>query len=135
MIPFGAINYEYYTNRNRVFGITADIRRLIPSCHNFVKKIAGEFYFKGVVFKAGNTARATGFEPVIHAPYTCEACCSGFSVTPHQKFLAGWMGFEPTTYRVTGDRSNQAELPPHNFRNFGAGQAGRRLNFTLISIF
>ncbi len=66
MVPFGAINCEYSADRNRVFDITADIRRLIPSCHNFVKKIAGEFYFKGIVFEAGNTARATGFAAQIY---------------------------------------------------------------------
>ncbi len=27
--------------------------------------------------------------------------------------MAGWTGLEPATFRVTGGRSIQAELPPH----------------------
>jgi hypothetical protein len=30
------------------------------------------------------------------------------------QILAGWTGLEPATFRVTGGRSIQAELPPHN---------------------
>ena len=31
--------------------------------------------------------------------------------------MAGWTGLEPATFRVTGGRSIQAELPPHNNKN------------------
>ena len=39
--------------------------------------------------------------------------------TPHKSliskegFMAGWTGIEPATSGLTGQRSNQAELPPH----------------------
>jgi hypothetical protein len=47
--------------------------------------------------------------------------------------MAGLMGLEPTTFRVTGERSNQTELQPPHHKKDGSSGRTRTCDLTINS--